>query len=291
MFEERFGMPTVSFHLGPELCTIDLRGPEPSIEKLQGAQRAANGVIFEDRRINVRYGTAGQLEEIGVRKKVDRPGILRAIEIEALDLQPCGGTHLKSTGQIGMILVRRCTRIRQDWRLEFACGARADRFASSDFQSLRAIADQLGCAAEEAVAAVQKASQERETNFKQLKEALQQLAQARASQFLLASPVTSQGLRVVAESLRNAHPEFLLPLATEIAKHENTIALLILEESGQLAFAQSPSAGKNLKALLKQVQESFPGKGGGTRDFVRAKLANSTDSTAALALATRLVME
>src|SRR5271165_7026940 len=122
MFQERFGLPTVSFHLGAELCTIDLRGPEPSPDILQGAQRAANKAIFEDRPVTVRYGTADQLAQLGVRKEVQREGILRAIEIEAADLQPCGGTHVRSTGQIGLLLVRRVNKIRQDWRVEFACG-------------------------------------------------------------------------------------------------------------------------------------------------------------------------
>src|SRR6516162_9563653 len=94
MFLERHGLPTVSFHLGNDFCTIDLRGPE---------------------------------RDAGVRKEVAREGILRAIEIEATDLQPCGGTHVKSTGQIGLILVRRCGKIRQDWRVEFVCGWRAER--------------------------------------------------------------------------------------------------------------------------------------------------------------------
>src|SRR5271165_239535 len=94
MFQERFGLPTVSFHLGGDLCTIDLRGPEPSSDVLLGAQRAANQIIFEDRRITVRYGTADQLAHLGVRKEVVREGILRAIEIEDADLQPCGGTHV-----------------------------------------------------------------------------------------------------------------------------------------------------------------------------------------------------
>jgi alanyl-tRNA synthetase len=58
MFQERFGLPTVSFHLGTELCTIDLRGPEPTDKILEGAERAANQVVFEDRPVNVRYGTA-----------------------------------------------------------------------------------------------------------------------------------------------------------------------------------------------------------------------------------------
>src|ERR1700751_2776718 len=48
MFQERFGLPTVSFHLGAEISTIDLRGPSPSEEVLEGAERAANIVIFED---------------------------------------------------------------------------------------------------------------------------------------------------------------------------------------------------------------------------------------------------
>src|SRR5215471_8168467 len=137
MFQERFGRPTVSFYLGAEICTIDLRGPEPTDEILEGAERAANQIIADDRSIAVRYGTAEQFAELGVRKEVDRKGILRAIEIEGADLQPCGGTHVRSTGQIGTILVRRFTKIRQDWRVEFVCGGRAEKTAGHDFQLLR----------------------------------------------------------------------------------------------------------------------------------------------------------
>jgi alanyl-tRNA synthetase len=148
MFQERFGLPTVSFHLGTEICTIDLRGIEPSDAFLEGAERAANQIIFEDRSVNVRYGTADQLSQLGVRKEVEREGILRAIEIESADLQPCGGTHVKRTGQIGLILVRRCTKVRQDWRVEFVCGGRAERAARRDFQWLRQAAEKLSCAPE-----------------------------------------------------------------------------------------------------------------------------------------------
>jgi alanyl-tRNA synthetase len=285
MFHERFGLATVSFHLGVEICTIDLRGPEPSLAILHGAQHAANSVIFEDRPINVRYGTAEQLAEIGVRKQVDRAGLLRAIEIEAADLQPCGGTHLKSTGRIGIILVRRCTRIRQDWRVEFACGARADRFATSDFQALNSVSERLGCSPEEVLEAVDKASRGKEENFKHLRQALQELADVRAKLLVEGALPTSTGIRIIAENLRGAHPEFLIALATEIAKNEKTIALLAVEETGQLVFSQDPAAGKDLAALLKQILIGFPGKGGGTRDFVRAKLAQPMQALEVLAVA------
>src|ERR1700730_8542466 len=166
MFQERYGRPTVSFHLGSEVCTIDVRGPEPTEEILEGAERAANQVVFEDRAIAVRYGTAQQFAELGVRKEVERDGILRAIEIEGADLQPCGGTHLKRTAQIGMLLVRRCTKVRQDWRVEFACGRRAERIAREDFLLLRRAAERLNCAYDEVPDAAARAASERDAHFK-----------------------------------------------------------------------------------------------------------------------------
>lgn len=291
MFQERHGLPTVSFHLGSELCTIDLRGPEPTVDVLRGAQRAANAVVFEDRPVNVRYGTAEQLAAVGVRKEVERDGILRAIEIEAADLQPCGGTHVKSTGQIGLILVRRCTKIRQDWRVEFACGGRAERLATDDFYLLRAIGERLSCAAEEAVGAIEKSAEERDAHFKSLRAALQQLAEARSRLLVSGSEVAGDGVRVIAERLREENPELLLPLATELAKNERTVALLVHEETGQLVFAQHPTAGKDLAGLLKRLLAAVPGKGGGTRDFVRAKLAEATNSAAALEAARTMLAE
>src|SRR6266700_4925874 len=110
--------------------------------------------------------SADQLAQLGVRKEVDRAGILRAMEIEGADLQPCGGTHVKSTGQIGLVLVRRCTKVRQDWRVEFVCGGRAESFARRDFLLLRESAEKLSCAPEEIAAAAARALGERDANFK-----------------------------------------------------------------------------------------------------------------------------
>jgi alanyl-tRNA synthetase len=289
MFQERYGLPTVSFHLGSELCTIDLRGPEPTTDLLQGAQRAANAVIFEDRPVNVRYGTAEQMAELGVRKEVERQGILRAIEIESADLQPCGGTHVRTTGQIGLLVVRRCTKIRQDWRLQFACGARAERLATGDFQLLRSIAEKLRCAPEESPVAVEKAAAERDAHFKSLRTTLQQLAESRAK-LLGSSFALADRVRVIEGSLKEESPELLLPLATELAKNERTVALLVHEPTGQLVFAQHPTAGKDLAGLLRQLRAVIPAEGGGTRDFVRAKLADPVHSSTALELAKKMAL-
>src|SRR5215471_12981280 len=257
MFQERFGLPTVSFHLGGEICTIDLRGPEPSAEVLEGAERAANRIVFEDRPVNVRYDTAEELARLGVRKEVDRKGILRAIEIESADLQPCGGTHVKSTGQVGLVLVRRCTKIRQDWRIEFVCGGRAARVARHDYLLLREVAEKLSCAPEEVVSSAARSVAERDANFKTLRVTFERLAEAEAALALQSTAPGPDGLRIVSRVLDEGSPEYLGFYATAVAKAEKTVALLAAKESGQLLFAQHPSAGLDMNTLLKKVQEKL----------------------------------
>ena len=290
MFQERFGRPTVSFHLGAELCTIDLRGPEPTDDILQGAEHAANLIIQEDRPITVRYGTAEDLARLGVRKKVEREGILRAIEIEGADLQPCGGTHVSRTAQIGVILVRRCSKMRQDWRVEFVCGRRAERVARRDFQLLRGVAEKLSCAPEDVVTASERAVAERDAHFKNVKALLERLAEADAATVLQSLSSGASGVRVFARAFgEEARPEYLGHFATQLAKAPKTIALLGRSGCGHLIFAQHPAAGQDMNALLKKVFAKFDGKGGGTRDFARGKLGDPAQVKESVALAEQLL--
>lgn len=290
MFQERFGRPTVSFHLGADLCTIDLRGPEPTEEILEGAEHAANLIIQEDRPINVRYGTAEDLADLGVRKEVQREGILRAIEIEGADLQPCGGTHVNRTSQIGIILVRRCSRMRQDWRVEFVCGLRAERVARRDFRFLSGAAEKLGSAAEDVIAATERALTERDAHFKSVKLLLQRLAEADAAAALQSASAGANGIRVVARVFgEDIQPEYLSALAAQLAKVEKTAALLGSLGGGHLIFAQHPAAAHDMNALLKKVLAKFEGKGGGTRDFARGKLNQAAQVEDSVAFAGQLL--
>jgi len=188
-----------------------------------------------------------------------------------------------------LILVRRCSKIRQDWRVEFVCGGRAARRAGRDFDLLRRMSDRLSCPSEDLPAAVEKLMAERDEHHKGLRTVLQQLAEVRGLAAIQAATPSAGGLQIVAEVLRDVHAELALPLATEVAKNEKTVALLIHEESGQIVFAQHPSSGKDLQAILKQVLAKTPGKGGGSRDFVRAQLSDARRSVEALEMAKKLL--
>src|SRR6202051_3947389 len=161
-----------SIAIGPVQGTIDWHRRFDHMQPHTGQH-----VVYADRAVNVKYGTAEELAAAGVRKTVERSGTLRAIEIEALELQPCGGTHVRRTGQIGMIFVRGVSRIRQDWRVEFACGQRAERLAREDFATLRAVAQRLNCSPQEADSAAERVVMERDAHFKSARASMQRLAE------------------------------------------------------------------------------------------------------------------
>jgi alanyl-tRNA synthetase len=288
VFAERFGLPTVSFHLGQSVSTIDLRGSQPTPQILEGAARAANAMVFEDREISIRYGTAEQFAKMGVRKQVERAGALRAVEIAGIDFQPCGGTHVRRTGQIGTILLRGCSKIRQDWRVEFLCGQRAEAAARRDSDLIARVSAQLKCATADLDASVDRLLGEREAAARNLKALLPRLADVEATSRLASVAASSDGTRAVVEVLHGVGPEYLQYYATALVRSEKVVALLALAETGALVFAQHPQADRDMNTLLHKVLQEVGGKGGGSRDFARGALSDPAKTSAALELAISL---
>ena len=126
VLSEHFGLATVSFHLGAESSTIDLATPAIAPEVLEQAEKLANAEIVANRPLQVTYEDAAQVQ--GLRKASERSGILRVVDITGLDRSACGGTHVRTTGELGSLLVGGTEKVRQVTRLTFVCGSRALRW-------------------------------------------------------------------------------------------------------------------------------------------------------------------
>src|SRR5271156_4333785 len=130
-------MPTVSFHMAEDYCSIDLATPAITAEQIVGAEKRANEIVFENRPVRIRYVSRADAEKLGLRKlpPAERDD-LRTVEFEDFDLSPCGGTHVSASGQVGSILLRKSEKVRQGTRVEFVCGDRAVHLARRDFNAL-----------------------------------------------------------------------------------------------------------------------------------------------------------
>ena len=291
-FLELYKIPTISFHLGEELCTIDLQTPSLTQAQLDAAERRTNEIIFEDRIVEVRFGTADELAQLGVRKSVDREGLLRAIHVAEFDFQPCGGTHLSRTGQAGLILLRRAEKRRDATRVEFVAGTRALASAKREHALLLEAATTLTCGLPEVPAGVAKLAEERRAATSALKDLEDKYADAEAARLLAESAASSSSKpRVVTATLRTPSAIYTSLLAAKIVGHTSAagfqvVAILANEISGQVAVAQTKGGPLDLSAVLRDTLASVPGKGGGRRDFAQATLANPSQAAQFISAAT-----
>jgi alanyl-tRNA synthetase len=124
-FVQLFDAPTRSFRVLEHECEIDVALDDPTDERIEQAVDLANQIIWEGRPIQIRQVTSEEAAVLPLRKEPAREGELRIIEIHDFDLTPCGGTHAKSTGEVGVIVVRSWERAKGLARIQFMAGMRA----------------------------------------------------------------------------------------------------------------------------------------------------------------------
>ena len=279
VFVERFGIPTVSFHLGQESSTIDLDTPALDPTRVLGAERRANQAVCENRPLAVSFQDAAETRDL--RKPSEREGTLRIVSIDGLDRSACGGTHVARTGEIGPILLRKLERIRNTVRVEFLCGGRAVSRARADFDALSRVAQMVSGSLDETPDLV--ATQfEAARNADKLRRKLEaDLAQYRGRELYAATAPDEAGVRRVLQRLPSGSLEELRAIAQSFAAQPKAVfigALDSIAEPPAVLLAVSADggtdsgvdAGKVLKAALTQAG----GRGGGNPRLAQGSLPN-----------------
>ncbi len=102
--------PVTGGSLGADRGRLDFDVPDPTLDK-DALSAELNRLIREDRPVVTRWITDEELDarpELVKTMSVQPPrgqSRVRLLEIEDLDLQPCGGTHVRRTGEIGPVRV------------------------------------------------------------------------------------------------------------------------------------------------------------------------------------------
>jgi Ser-tRNA(Ala) deacylase AlaX len=130
----RFGWTTRSFHLGPRTSDIELDAPSLSAEELTALEDAAVAEIVAARQITTRRVTPEEYERLDVRSRglpTGHSGDIRLVEIAGVDLNTCGGTHLRSTSEVEALKLLRTERLRGGTRVHWVAGSRLRRRLAS----------------------------------------------------------------------------------------------------------------------------------------------------------------
>jgi alanyl-tRNA synthetase len=256
------GYRTVAVHFGKESSTLDLDAGSLTQEETQLVEEKANEIIVENLRVEISFEDAEQAE--GLRKSSERSGTIRIITIQGLDRSACGGTHVRNTGEIGSLQIRKVERVRKGVRLEFLCGSRASRRARADYSLITRLANDFSAAAEELPQLIAGQRDELKHALARVRDLESQLNLSRARELYAAAQPETTGLRRVTiredqtalESLRRlAQVVTSMPLAVFVAAVSNPPAVLL---------ATSVDTGIDAGALLKSLLTSVGGRGGGS---------------------------
>jgi alanyl-tRNA synthetase len=269
---ELFDAPTVSFHLGAESSTIDVTRALDA-GQIRTAERRASEIVFENRPVSVSYRHSS--EELGLRKPTEREGEVRIISIQDLDRSACGGTHVRATGEIGPILIRKLDRIRGNLRIEFLCGLRAVERARSDFEALSTVARTFSSPLDDVPSLVE-AQRERLLEVERAHRRLAaELAQARGRELYTNTAASPDGIRRIARRVATFSDDLRVE-AQSFTAGAKAVFLAVGDDPPALMLAASADSGVHAGNLLKSALTTAGGRGGGSGTMAEGSVPSKT---------------
>jgi len=272
VFAGAFALRTASFHLGADSATIDLEGGPVDPPSVREAERRANAVVFENRPLAVEFEDAAAAS--GLRKPSEREGTLRIVSIAGLDRSACGGTHVRSTGEIGPILIRKIEKVRETTRVEFVCGGRAIRRARADFEALSAAA-QLFSVSLDDLPAIAAAHLETARAADKARRKLElELATFQGRELYAATAPDADGLRHHTRRLERGGLDELRALAQSFTGQPKSVFVAALDDPPSVLLAASADSGIDAGKLLKAALAQTGGRGGGSSRIAQGSVAH-----------------
>jgi alanyl-tRNA synthetase len=253
---------TVSSRLAADHATIDVSTLGLTWQQVGEVERLSNSIVFENR--PVRVYEARQDEITGLRvKKAPLRDVIRVVEVEGFDRSPCGGTHCRMTGEVGLIKILRWEKVREASRIEFICGllARADYSWKSRF--MVELAQELTTN----VANVPKIVTDLRASHKDLRRQVDRLKadllRYRVAELETAARETA-GVRIVSALMDDRTLPELREVAAQLTRKGRTAALLAARADGvHFVFSRSEDVAVDMREVIKAACEIVDGKGGG----------------------------
>ena len=263
-----FGYDNVGFHMG-DVITVDFNG-EMSWDELMLMEAKANEMIFANVPIRVYYPYEEELKDLEFRSKKDLAYPVRIINVEDTDLCACCGTHVRSTGEIGMIKCISLMRHRGGVRIEMVSGRRAYEYFCCLFAENREISNSLSARPLETARAVARLFEERD--------ALKLSAADMTNRYFdekVAGVKEKEDLLILFEDGLSA--QSIRRLCDRLIKEGKaaTCAVLTPCEGGYHYVLGSSVC--DLREKTPKINQDLSGKGGGSPEMVQGSFAASRE--------------
>jgi alanyl-tRNA synthetase len=264
-------------------CTLDLTIASLDAAGAAHAEDVANTVVMEHRPVRITEVDPGDVSASGLRRPPKHAGRLRIVEVEGFDRSACGGTHVRTSGEVGPIAVRGWERYKGGVRVEFLCGRRAIDDCRRARGVLHALALSLSAAEDDLTTAVGRLQERARGLERDLAAARTALLEQEAERLLVNA---SGAPRIVAAAYPDRAIEELRGLARALTARPACVAILAAGPGHRLLVARSADVALDAAAVVRAALAPFGGRGGG-RDAAAEGAAPAAPSAEAVIRAAR----
>ena len=257
-----YGYDNVGFHMGRDAVTIDFSGMIPEAD-LAELERKTNEVIWRNDEVRILWPDADELAQLPYRSKKALSGEVRIVEFPGADLCACCGTHVKRTGEIGMVKILSCVKFHDGVRMEILAGRRALEYLTKTYEQNKQISGLLSAKPMETAAATAKTLQDLNDAKYQLGQLEDKLFRQQAAQYENAGDVL-----LLEEGLK---PDSLRRLTDAILKVCGGRAAVFSKTADGFQYAMGTETG-DLRAFTKDMNAKLNGRGGGKPGFVQGSV-------------------
>jgi len=272
-FVKLFDAPTHSFRVLAHECEVDVALDHPDDKKIEQAVDLANQIIWDALPIQIQQVTSPAAAALPLRKEPAREGDLRLIQIADFDLTPCGGTHAKSTGEVGVIAVRSWERAKGLARIQFMAGVRVLADYRKANRTAAEVAELFSAGRDDSPELVAKLIDENKNLTRRVRELDEIASRVEAEELLRGSNATvNEGsITVITKAFDDRSADSLKYLALALIAHPNVVAFLGSRDAdtARLVFARSPQASGDMNALMRKACELIDGRGGGKAEMAQ----------------------
>ena len=250
---QKFGYHNVGFHMGGHLVTIDLDGPV-TWEDLMEIEAKTNEIICRNLPVKTWCPSPEELVNIPYRSKKRIPWPVRIVEFGGEDICACCGTHVKYTGEIGLVKFVSCIKFKEGVRIELASGKRAMELFRNIFEQNRQVSQTFSAKILETGEAAQK--------FNEMLQQEKYRAVGLQRKVFAAIADSYAGTERAIHFEEDLQPGQVRELADAISDRATTAVVLSgTDETGYAICIISKSA--DTRELGKAVNTALNGRGGG----------------------------
>jgi len=268
-FETLYNGKTVGFHLSSEYATIDL-DISLTNEMIEKVELGSNKIIYDNNKISFQTLPYDEALKLNIRKTPPKLPFLRIMEIEGSDIIACGGTHVKSTGEIGIIKIVKVEKHKTGVRVEFLCGKRALKDYLLKHNDILNLSNILTCKTDMVLDNFNKMNMENKNLKKNIISLQNEINEYRAKD-LKRNAIIKNNVSFIFEKLNDYDVKDLRFICSKSIEEENYVTVLICESdlNTSIVIGQSENLNYDLKNIFEQCKVLLNAKGGGNNKLIQ----------------------